>query len=296
MAGTDFTLATNQEILKWFFGKTTLPQPTLPLHVRWMAADDSTSLTPGTEVSAGAASRINLNYANATATNYSMDGFSIGRTDDMTSGSMMWTGPSTTITGNEIWDSSATPRRICYDKGNSGFTVNTNDMFEWDSNSSGIALQMMGFEAGPVAEALNFALGRTTGWTRPQGPFKIKLKQYDDFTYGDGTAIPKATLEAAPMQPVTFGAVEANGDHQAVIRSDINVVFPSFSSSQPVIVQGYEIWDSSSTPRKLCTRKPGMDTIRDQSSFQFVSVPAGNSLTIPLGTLKFTLGRGDGSG
>jgi hypothetical protein len=39
-----------------------------------------------------------------------------------------------------------------------------------------------------------------------------------------------------------------------------------------------------------------MDIVRDNSTFQFVSVPAGNSLTIPLGSLKITLGRGDGSG
>lgn len=301
MASTDFTLETNQEILKWLFGKTTLAQPTLPLQCRWMSADNGTSLTPGTEVSAGAASRVNVTYNTAATYQYS-DGFASANSQNSGNGSLVWPGGTETIQGTEIWDSSATPRRICYDKANSGYTVTTGDLLEWTAPNTGVALQMMGFDATIVGQALNWAMGRSTGWTRPQGPFKIKLVQYDDLTYyanGDFNN-PKVSLKSilanSPMQTITFGNVTSNSDHQAVIRSDIGVTFPSFSSDVSVFVQGYEIWDSSSTPRKLLERKQGQDYVRDRSSSTFIVVPPNNTLTIPLGTLKISLGRGDGSG
>ena len=286
---SDFTLDACQEILKFIFGKTVKPQHTLPLHTRWLEQNDATSVTPGTEVSFGASSRFNLNYGNAQLSYSEPPTWNSWET---TTGNQQFGpigGGPVTIRGNEIWDASTPSRRICYANGsNTGFTVNGGDHFEWDDQSSGIALRMMGFDSNVVKDSLNWVLGKTTGWTRPVAPFKIKLKQYDDFQN-----VPKATLEAAPMQTVTFGPVGVDSDNQATILSDIEVYFPPISATQDVVVQGYEIWDSSSTPRRIASRKPGQDYIRDGQTFSWAYIAAGESLTIPLGSIKISLGRGD---
>jgi hypothetical protein len=202
---------------------------------------------------------------------------------------MVWpgTGP-TTIHGNEIWDSSTPPRRLCHDKSNLGFTVNGGDVFEWTGTSGGLAIVGRGFDVNIIVQALQWVMGKPSGWTRPIGPFKVKLIQDDEFV-----GVPSSTLDATPMQTVTFGAVGSNSDNRATIKSNVNVVFPTISETLDVVIQRYEIWDSSPTPRRIINRKPGDDPLRDGYAPSFGYVRAGNSVTIPLGDMKFSLGRGD---
>lgn len=287
MSTTDFDLAINQEILKWIFGGS-VTQPTAPMVNRWLAADDSTSATPGTEVSTGAATRVPLTFNNVQA---SASSPSIANCQSITTGSMVWPGTSAdnyTIHGNEIWDSSPTPRRIAYDQSNMGFSFNGGDVFEWQGTNGGVALVAFGFDSTILQHALNWTLGKSTGWIRPVGPFKIKLIQDIDYV-----GVPKSTLENTPMQTVTFGAVGANSDNQATIRNNIAVNWPVISETLDVVIDRYEIWDSSPTPRRIIHRQPGDDYVRDGYAASFGYVSAGNSLNVPIGSLKITLGRGD---
>lgn len=288
MGTTDFDLKMNQDILKFIFGGT-ITQPTAPIVSRWLAADDATSLTPGTEVSTGAATRVPLTFNSVTQYTSRPN---MANCQVINEGYLLWPGTTAdeyTLHGEEWWDSASPPRRISYDKGNLGFTVKGGDAFEWEGRSGGIALVGMGFDAAVLKDALNWALGKTTGWTRPVGPFKVKLIQDTDYV-----GVPKTTLENTPMQTVTFGAVGADGFNRATIKNNIAINWPIISDTNDAVINRYEIWDSSPTPRRIIDRRPGDDYVRDQNTSSFGYIAAGNGLNVPVGSLKIVLGRGDG--
>ena len=288
MSSTDFDLKMNQDILKFIFGGS-ITQPTAPIVSRWLAADDATSLTPGTEVSTGAATRVPLTFNSITQYQSRPN---MANCQVINEGYLLWPGTAAeeyTLHGEEWWDSGSPPRRISYDNGNLGFTVKGGDAFEWTGQSGGIALVGMGFDSAVLKDALSWALGKTSGWTRPVGPFKIKLIQDTNYV-----GVPTSTLENTPMQTVTFGAVGADGFNRATIKNNIAVNWPVISDINDAVINRYEIWDSSPTPRRIIDRRPGDDYIRDQNTSSFGYISAGNGLNVPVGSLKIVLGRGDG--
>ncbi len=271
----------SKELLKWFTGKP-CAQPVRPFECRFIATPGDIA-SVGVEVTNGSATRVPVTFGSVS--NYSM-------LRSTNSGSVTWASGTQTVRGNELWDSSPTPRRIGTDPYDNAYVRNADDGDILQFNNEAVSMSIAGgnfYDQTIIAQAARWLSGSASGWVQPKSPFTMKLVKDS----GSVSSIaPSFGGDLLTTQNFTFGVVDVDAEGQVFTTNDVSIVFPGISSTSSATIKAYEIWDSSATPRRIVYRQVGQDYVRD-SNWGFVAVQPSDSLAVPIGNLKLAHGWGN---
>lgn len=122
-------------ILDWLTGNSTV-LPVLPVVVRLMSANGSES-TPGTEIVGTDYDEQEVIFGYAST----VSGVTTAKNSAIVSWPLLDSGASKTVTGYEIWDSGAIPRRFSFEVFGASVTVAANEPCQFAINALSLGLE-----------------------------------------------------------------------------------------------------------------------------------------------------------